>query len=184
LRNKIKTLSWLIALSFVLGGCIAGKYKPAPNMADLEISFSDSLWTGKKIPAGQQCSMFGGNGATPALLVKNIPDGTNALIMEYSDRDYQPMNNGGHGKVGYNITSGIHQVTIPSIPGNTFDLPKDFFLVSAHQGTARGKAGAYMPPCSGGKGNLYVVKVKAVYEAPEVKESQLLGEGNLTLGTY
>jgi len=153
-------------------------------MADLEILFADSIWTGNKIPKGQQCNKFGGNAETPKLVVKNIPARTNALIMEFSDRSYQPMNSGGHGKIGYNITPGIQQVTIPSVPGHTFDLPKGFFLVSAHKGSNWDKAGAYMPPCSGGKGYLYVVKVKAVYNAPKGKESQLLGEAELTLGTY
>jgi hypothetical protein len=185
-KTKIKTLNFLIFLSFILCGCIAVKYKPAPNMVDLEISFTDSLWNGKKVPAGQQCSRFGGNGATPPLMVKNIPAGANALIMEYSDRDsqYRYMDNGGHGKIGYNITPGTKQVTIPSVPGHTFDLPKGFFLVSAHQAPNWDKAGAYMPPCSGGKENLYYVTVKAVYDAPEGKESQLLGKGRLTLGRY
>lgn len=183
-KSKLKILSLLIAFSFMLSGCITGKYKLTPNMADLEILFADSIWTGKKIPKGQQCNKFGGNAETPKLMVKNIPAGTNALIMEFSDRCYQPMNYGGHGKIGYNITPGIQQVTIPSVPGHTFDLPKGFFLVSAHKGSNWDKAGAYMPPCSGGKGNLYDVIVKAVYDAPEGKESQLLGEGKLTLGTY
>lgn len=153
-------------------------------MTDLDISFADSIWTGNEIPKGQQCRKFGGNAETPRLVVKNIPAGTNALIMEYSDRSYQQMNNGGHGRIGYNIASGTQQVTIPSVSGHTFDLPKGFFLVSAHQGGNWDESGAYLPPCSGGKGNLYVVEVKAVYDAPEGKESQLLGEGKLTLGRY
>jgi hypothetical protein len=183
-KNKLKTLFLLMALTLILDGCIAGKYKPTANMAGLDISFADSIWTGKEIPKGQQCSRFGGNAETPKLVVKNIPAGTNALIMEYSDRSYQPMDNGGHGIIGYYISSGSQQVTIPSVPGHTFDLPKGFFLVSAHQGSTWDKAGAYMPPCSGGNGNLYVVKVKAVYDAPEGQESKLLGEGNLSLGRY
>lgn len=153
-------------------------------MADLGVSFSDSKWNGKEIPAGQQCNKFGGNAGTAPLTVRNIPGGTNALIMEFSDRSYQPMNNGGHGKIGYSISANTQQTNIPSVPGHTFDLPKDFFLISAHQGSGWDTAGAYMPPCSGGKGNLYTVNVKAVYDAPEGKESQLLGEGKLTLGTY
>jgi hypothetical protein len=138
------------------------------------------------VPVGQQCNKFGGNGATPSLMVKNIPNGVNALIMEYSDRDseYRYMDNGGHGKIGYMIMSGTKQIIIPSVPGHSFDLPKGFFLVSAHQAPNYDKAGAYMPPCSGGKGHLYYVPVKSVYDAPEGKESQRLGEGQLTLGKY
>jgi hypothetical protein len=183
-KTKTKTLCLLISLSFILGGCLSGKYKPVPNMTNLEISFTDNQWTGKTIPTGQQCRKRGGKGGTPPLMVKNIPAGANALIMEYSDRSYQPMNHGGHGKIGYTIVIGTQQVTIPSVPGHTFDLPKDFFLVSAHKGSDWDTAGAYMPPCSSGQGNLYYVTVIAVYDAPEGKESKLLGEGGLTLGTY
>ena len=29
--------------------------------AELQVSFADSSWTGKKIPTGQHCMKFGGN---------------------------------------------------------------------------------------------------------------------------
>jgi len=153
-------------------------------MADLVVSFADSKWDGKQIPNGQQCNRFGGSANTPSLIVKNIPASPNALIMEYSDKSYAPMDFGGHGKIGYTIETGAKEVTIPSVPGHTFNLPEDFFLVQAHQNPGWDKAGAYMPPCSGGTGNFYSVEVKAVYDAPEGKESQLLGTAKLPLGTY
>ena len=183
-KAKIQNISILIFLSFLMIGCVTSKYKPVQNIVDLQISFANSLWNGKKIPAGQQCSKFNGNGATPMLKVANIPYGANVLIMEYSDMNNPSMNNGGHGKIGYNFTQGTKEVTIPSIPGHTFDLQEGFFLVSPHQAPAWDKAGAYMPPCSGGKGHFYYVTVKAVYNASKDKEFQLLGKGRLTLGRY
>lgn len=152
----------------------------------LTLSFADDAWDGKKIPRGQQCQRFGGKSpGTPRLSVKNIPAGANALVMEYSDLSYSPMNNGGHGKIGYRIAEGTSETVIPSVPGHTFDLPKDFFLVKAHASPSWDLAGAYLPPCSGGGGNTYQVKVKAVRQAsPDAKDYELLASADLTLGKY
>ena len=105
--------------------------------------------------------------------------------MEYSDRDWPPMDEGGHGKIGYRIPEGTTEIVIPSVPGHTFNLPEGFFLVAGHQGSSWDKAGAYMPPCSGGMGNRYYVTVKAVYQASlENKEFELLGQSVLELGKF
>ena len=73
---------------------------------ELAVSFEDPMWDGKKIPERQQCIRFGGNPSTPRLSVKDIPIRTDAIIMEYSDRDWPPMDRGGHGKIGYRIPAG------------------------------------------------------------------------------
>jgi hypothetical protein len=117
--------------------------------------------------------------------VKNIPAEAIAVIMEYSDKDYLPMDNGGHGIVGYKIAQGKGEVNIPSVPGHTFSLPEGFFVVSAHSNPAWDTAGAYMPPCSGGKSHVYYVTVKAVYQpASKDQKQKLLGTGKLILGNY
>lgn len=187
MRNP-RFIVWAVAVCATLltFACVtAGKYKPVEAMAELGIALADPAWDGQKIPKGQQCRKFGGHGETPALSVDGIPAGANALIMEFSDRSHQPMDNGGHGKIGFRIDPGTTVVTIPSVPGHTFDLPAGFFLVAAHRNPSWDKAGAYMPPCSGGKGNLYYVTVKAVYEAPsKSEESKLLGKGKLNIGRY
>ena len=72
------------------------------------------------------------------------------------------MDNGGHGKIGYKISPGSKEITIPSVPGHSFELPETFFIVAPHQAPGWDIAGAYMPPCSGGNGNNYYVTVKAV----------------------
>ena len=167
---------------FLAASVLAEEYKPVANLAKLEISFADPEWDGKAIPISQRCG--GSNASTPRLIVKNIPVGTNAIIMEYSDRDWPPMDDGGHGKIGYWILEDTTEITIPSVPANTFDLPGGFFLVAAHAG-GHFKPGAYMPPCSGGMGNRYYVTVKAVYQAsPETKEFKLVGQAVLELGRY
>jgi hypothetical protein len=185
---KRSSTAWIafFCAAVLVAGCVAtGKYKPVSDMGSLEITLADPAWNGKTVPMGQQCRKFGGNGATPAMTVANIPAQANAVILEFSDQSHQPMDNGGHGKIGYRIAPGTARVTVPSVPGHTFDLPSEFFLVAAHRNPSWDKAGAYMPPCSGGRGNLYYLTVKAVFEAPgESDGSKLLGQGKLTMGRY
>jgi hypothetical protein len=152
----------------------------------LDLAFADSDWDGAEIPAGQQCSRQGGeNPSTPSIHVGSIPAGTDAIILEFSDRTYAPMNNGGHGKIGVEISRGTNEAVIPSVPGHTFELPQGFFLVEEHRAPSFDTAGAYMPPCSGGAGNSYYVTVKAVQVlSKEDKSFALLGEGVLDLGKY
>ena len=153
---------------------------------DLELAFVDSDWDGDKIPNGQQCHRQDGeNPSTPRIQVSNIPEGADAIILEFSDRTYSPMNNGGHGKIGFEISEGTNEVVIPSVPGHTFDLPEGFFLVQEHRASGYDTAGAYMPPCSGGIGNHYYVTIKAVKVlSKEDKAFNLLGQGILELGKY
>lgn len=167
----------------VTAGQTAEEYKPVSNLAQLEISFANPEWDGKNIPITRRCGSP--DASTPRLIVNNIPSGSNAIIMEYSDKDWPEMDDGGHGKIGYRIAKGTTVITVPSVPANTFDLPDGFFLVDAHQGPSNFKAGAYMPPCSGGMGNLYDVTVKAVYKASsKEEESKLLGIGKIDLGRF
>lgn len=149
----------------------------------LKASLAEVAWDGNNIPAGQQCARFGGKGATPAIKVEQIPAGANALVMEFSDQTYQPMNNGGHGKIAYRITSGSKQTTIPSVAGHSFDLPDGFILIEAQRAPTWDKAGAYLPPCSGGKGNTYSVTVRAVKEA-DGKIGATLAETTIKMGQY
>lgn len=183
MRNK--RFLFVLLVLFMVGCAGMAKYKPAANLAPLRVSFADAAWDGKTVPTGQQCSLFGGHGSTPALIVENIPKGANAVILEFNDRDYQPLSfGGGHGQVGFWITPEP-KVTLPSVPGETTDLPKGAFIESASRSTGKYATGGYLPPCSGGRGNRYFVNVKAVYKAKaEGEESKLLGEGHIELGSY
>lgn len=146
-------------------------------------TFTDPAWDGIKVPTGQQCARFGGSGSTPVIKVEHVPGKANALVMEYSDQTYQAMDKGGHGKIGYRIAKNTGQETIPAVAGHTFDLPTGFFLVEAQRAPTWDKAGAYLPPCSGGKGNSYYVTVKAVKEA-DGKVSEVLAETTIKMGQY
>jgi phosphatidylethanolamine-binding protein (PEBP) family uncharacterized protein len=149
---KLKALVMLLGLAAISTSALA-----------LDVKVTDSSWNGNKIPTGQQCQKFGGmNPSTPALSLSGIPKGTYAIVMEYSDRDSENMNNGGHGQLIYALKSSAKVVEIPSIHGHTFDVPAPFEIVAPHRGPGWDKAGAYMPPCSGGKDHAYYVTVKAV----------------------
>lgn len=149
---KLKTLVISLGLAAISSSALA-----------LDVKVSDSSWNGNEIPAGQQCQKFGGmNPSTPTLSLSGIPKGTYAIVMEYSDRDSENMNNGGHGQLIYALKSSAQSVEIPSIHGHTFDVPAPFEIVAPHRGPGWDKAGAYMPPCSGGKDHAYYVTVKAV----------------------
>ena len=150
--------------------------------AELELSFVDSAWDGDLVPDGQQCQKFEGRGATPEIKVSGIPSGANALILEFSDRSYKPMDDGGHGKLGYEIEPGAGEVTIPSVAGHTTDLPEGFYVVAEHQAPNWDKAGAYLPPCSGGRGNSYYVTVKAVHRMGDENHEQ--ASAVLEMGKY
>ena len=98
----------LTAILFLTAGAVSAQ------------SFSASLsppWDGVKVPEGQQCHLFGGNGATPEISVQGLPDGTAQIRLEFNDKSYAPLSeNGGHGVIGF-MVSGADAV-LPSVPGS------------------------------------------------------------------
>ncbi len=171
-----------IHFEIVLAAALAlGSIAAAPASA-LEAKLADPAWDGVKVPDGQQCQKFGGQGKSPALTVTGIPSGASHLILEFSDRTYKPMDNGGHGKVAYALEPGATTVKVPPVPGHTLDLPAGFTLVKEHQAPTWDKAGAYLPPCSGGHGNSYYVTVKAVHKMGD--ETHELASTTVELGKY
>jgi len=153
--------------------------------AELSLSFTDSAWNGDGIPAGQMCNKFkGDNPQSPELVIKNIPAGTTAIVLEFSDRSNERMDKGGHGKVGYKIPEGATEVTVPRIPGHTEDLAENFFTVAAHKAPMWDTAGAYLPPCSGGRGNQYFIDVKAVKLGADNDVSEVVGSESIKLAVF
>ncbi|KAB7886528.1 hypothetical protein [Poseidonibacter ostreae] len=92
------------------------------------------------------------------------------VLVLFSDFTYKPMDNGGHGQIGINI-SNESNIMIPSIKGETKAMPANMFINKEHKGLKRGQAGAYLPPSSGGKGNSYYATVKALDSNDEVLKS-------------
>lgn len=175
----------LLLLSSTLSGCGITTYQQDGNIQPLTVKLGETQWDGVHIPNGQQCRKFGGDGHSPALTISNIPKGTEAIIVEFSDRSWFPMNHGGHGKIGIQIKPEQQQITFPAVAGETFEVPDEhMFIFHDHRGD-RGKPGAYLPPCSGGRGNNYFADVKAVRHLDIDKQTaELLGEGSVFLGEY
>jgi hypothetical protein len=88
------------------------------------------------------------------------------------------MNNGGHGMMSFELNSPTAESEIPSVPGHTFDIPDGFTMIEAHRSPGWDKAGAYMPPCSGGKGHAYYVTVKML------EGDKVVAETILEMGKY
>ncbi len=181
LKREIKLKSNFATLFALLAFC--GLTTSAMAETPLTASLNDSHWDGNLIPAGQQCLKFGGNQpATPPLKITGIPEQANLLILEYSDRSYQPMNNGGHGRMAYTISSPTQSLQLPAVAGHSFELPSGFMMLEAHRNPKWDKASAYMPPCSGGNGNMYYVTVQAVHYDGE--KTAVLAKTILEMGKF
>ncbi len=184
-HKQLKYHVLLIILFLILTSSVnAEQVISASDVIEMHLSFADANWDGKVIPEGQQCREFGGNGASPRIKIKGIPPQANNLVLEFSDATYKPCDNGGHGVINYQLSKGSKQIIVPSIPGQTFNLPKGFSLIKEHCGAnLMMERGAYIGPCPG-IGNLYYVTVKALYRKDEYSDSKLLGVGRLNIGTY
>lgn len=138
--------------------------------AEMQVTLTGG-WDGKRIPAGQHCVLFGGNGSTPPMHIANLPKGAVMVVAEYNDRDYQPLSRkGGHGTIGY-VVSGA-SADLPAVPGMTDrNLPRGVRVVQKARSSGRYKSDGYLPPCSGGKGNRYAVDLKAVNASGKVLET-------------
>jgi hypothetical protein len=178
MRPSAKLLISVLAVTFLAINSI-----PASAETKLKVEFTDQAWDGKKIPKGQHCKKFRGKGSTPPLKVSNIPEGANAIIVEFNDASYSKLSrDGGHGKVGWKIQGGGEAV-LKAVPGGTKTLPKGTWLVKKNRATGAWRSDGYLPPCSGGKGNKYKAVVKAVrMKGNEIAEE--LGKGTITLGKY
>ena len=165
-----------LVVAFVVSGA---------NAADLSVTFADPAWDGKNIPDGQQCTLFGGEGATPALQVENIPAEANAIIVEYNDQDYRPLSrDGGHGKIGFWVEEGSASAMLVSVPGETEDLSSGAFVEKRNRARGSYARPGYLPPCSGGDGHRYFAEVKAVKKGEGEKKPQVLAEVKIQLGKY
>ena len=159
-------------------------YQPADKVVKLKVTFVDHEWDGQYIPPGQQCYMYGGQGATPRIRVENIPEKANALILEFSNKTYGPLDYGGLGVLIYTFKQGSTSVVVPPAPGNSDNLPENFYSSAPHKEQKKYGGGVYLPPCSGGQAHYYELVVSAVFSAPLGNERILLGRAYVGLGRY
>ena len=167
---KTACIALVMSLAMMAGPAFAAK---------LQVSFADSSWTGKKIPKGQHCKKFGGEGSTPELKVSGIPEGTTAILVEFNDASYQPLSSrGGHGIVGFEHAGGGEAV-LPPVPGGTEETPAGTWIEKKNRATGAWRSPGYLPPCSGGRGNRYFAVVKAVDA-----DKKVLAKAKFKLGRY
>lgn len=150
------------------------------NAANLSATFVDDIWKKTQVPKSEVCSNFNTKaGSTPSISLENIPKNTDKIMLTFTDETFKGMKDGGHGVISYAVPKGSTSLIIPSIKGETFDLPTGFTSVVKHRGWKFGKTeGAYLAPCSGGKGNTYSVVIKAM------NKDTILDATSLTLGTF
>lgn len=133
------------------------------GQAALSVKFTDPAWDGKTVPKTATCSIDGNAGAmTPALEITGVPDGTVRITEAFNDETYAPMGKGGHGVLGFDVAPAGGVVTIASVPGESDELPAGVSVVTKNRGTGNYDKPGWLPPCSGGRGNLYTMDVTAL----------------------
>jgi len=146
-------------------------------MADMSVSLL-APWDGKSIPDGQQCTLHGGNGATPPMKVSGLPSGTVAILVEYDDASYEPLSkDGGHGSLIYPAKGD--SADLPSVPALSDQLPHGVTVHKPARGTGKYASKGYLPPCSGGNGNTYTATLKAIGD-----DGKMIEETTVTMGKY
>ncbi len=150
----------------------------------LTIALADPAWNGKNIPTDQVCKKFGGDQAkSPALKVEGIPTDADELFLSFNDESYSPMDKGGHGVIRVQLKK-VNTMQIQPIPGETDTLPTGMSVVARHRGTGwSGTGGAYLPPCSGGRGNTYSIDVSAIKKGSDGSTTTLT-RGKIVMGRY
>ena len=150
------------------------------NAANLSATFADDIWKKSAVPKSEVCSNFNTKaGSTPSINLVNIPANTDKIMLTFSDETFWGMRDGGHGVVSYKVHANSTSLTIPAMQGETFTLPTGFTSEVKHRGEKFKKTpGAYLAPCSGGKGNTYSVVIKSM------NKDKILDATSLTLGIF
>jgi phosphatidylethanolamine-binding protein (PEBP) family uncharacterized protein len=176
----------LLAIAALTGCASTGGYQAvATDLPGLQVTLADTRWDGERIPEEGICSNFGGDDLSPPLLVRNIPAGANAIIVQFNNLDHPARaRNGGNGSIGYWI--GDRTATqLPPVTGYSVRLPDGAFIEQGARATGAFASQGYLAPCSGGKGHRYVADVFAVHKATGPGQTnRLLAEQRISLGRY
>ena len=122
---------------------------------------------------------------TPELKITGIPEGTEAVVLRFNDESFPKLKNGGHGQIAMLVDPGTTELLFPAVPGHSSEMPEGVIIVSKHKAPDWDKAGAYLPPCSGGKGNKYTVTIQpSKIKNLEKKKFKKISRFKLDLGKY
>ncbi len=180
--KRIAVMAGVAALVAGCGASSSGSFeRMAGHVPPLKVEFASPAWKGETIPEGQQCRADGGNGATPPLMVKDIPKAADTVVVSFSDRDSKRLDNGGMGVIGFKVGEGASTI-LPAVSGGRADLSGVAFVIKNNRDTDT--PGGYLPPCSGGAGHLYEAKVMAVDRNENGAGGMVLAERTVQLGTY
>ena len=178
-------LPFMVALS--LSACTTGgAYRSiGADLPGMVVSIADATWNGRQIPKSGICSNDGGNDRGPALFVRDIPDGANAIIVQFNDLDHPSLDrNGGLGSIGLWL-EGASEALFPPVTGYSVDMPRRVFIERGALTRGRTASQGYLAPCSGGHGHRYAAEVLAVYKATAAGEiNRVLARQPLMLGRY
>ena len=150
---------------------------PGAALAEMSVTLLPP-WDGEVVPAGEVCTLQGGNGSTPPMALAGLPKGTASVAVEFNDISFPAMAfNGGHGVLGFAVAGPDAQL-LP-VPAMTTDLPEGSWVISAARAGGQYASAGYLPPCSGGNGHTYQVVVRAL-DANNIE----LDMARVVLGTY
>lgn len=178
--NIKTTVAATITGGILLAGC-AGAPK-APEFKPLAASFVDSKWDGQRVPSDEVCKKFNSRaGETPAIKLNGLSSTTTNIELSFNDLSASPeFNFGGHGVLNYKVTSNENgEIIIPKAPGQVDTLPENFSIKRDFTSKAWDSGKGYLPPCSGGRGHVYTVDIRAFNE-----KGELTGDTKLNLGRY
>jgi hypothetical protein len=176
----------IVAAAVALTAC-APAMRRAERVVPLQLSFASPEWTGGAIPTGAQCRVQGGIKGSPPLTVDGVPPGATHILVAFNDLSYPPLSTGGgHGTIRVPVPAGSARVVVPSVPSESTSLPAGVAMEAPHRGDVPGaQRGAYLAPCSGGRGNIYEAQVLAVTRTgPPDAPTTIVGEGKITIGRY
>ena len=157
--------------------------EPVPVLA---VEFADPTWGGAALPDGMWCDRYPGSRAmSPPIAVRDVPVGANAILLDFNDEAVFFLDDGGgHGTIGFWVTPA-DVVVLPSVPPGTLDVGEGAFVEHGPLVPFGLMGNGYLPPCSGGRGNLYTVDVLAVFkDEDDPGRNRLLARGYLELGRY
>ncbi len=124
LRKFLSLCILIIVSCFLIEASETSKKEKVKFQAEFQ---DPSLWNGKKLPKSQKCT-FSEECKTPAISLKNVPEDTEAFIIEYwytlKRGDNEPFYT-----IGFNINDKASEIVIPSM-GEKSPLPEGFFYMT------------------------------------------------------